>query len=299
MVWYGRNNPEADDVIDPKFHSTQRYHDCAEPAALLADLKELRRRSEAARRRRKVLIACLVIFLVLDLVVCLSTGGLACIGGIPAGILAAVFLGIGIYRASRMILDERRRKLAVAVVRALACDVPPRGKMDLSVAFGKYQQDRHRTTSGPAGNYSSSAYRQPWLAVTTRLADGSQVELGADLVARVKERAKTKGRKKVKEDLCEHVSLSLRVPRLPERAAQRWPELLKRAPMPEGAYLHRALVKGERLGVEVRTHRQVRVTNKGSVVSGGDVEQRLAGRDTLLMPVLAAYAALQGCRSGG
>lgn len=285
-------------MIDPSFSSTLRYQARAEPAALLADLKELRLLSAQARGRRKVWIVCLVSFLLFAVVVGLATQGMGFLVTIPLGVVAAIVFGVLIHRAGKMILDEHRRKLAVAVVRALACDVPPGGKMELTLDFSDYRQDRHRTSSGTAGNYSASAYRQPWLAVTTRLADGVQVELGADLVARVKERAKTKGRKKVKEDLCEHVSVSLRLPRLPERAAERWPELLKRTPMPEGAYLHRALVKGERLGVEVRTHRRVRVTNKGSVVSGGDVAQSLASRDTLLFPVLAAYAALHGCRGG-
>ena len=67
------------------------------------------------------------------------------------------------------------------------------------------------------------------------LADGTRLSLTSDLVARRKERRKTKGRKKIKEDLCEHVVLTLRgrpaagraaalaglVPPRPD-AAERW-----------------------------------------------------------------------------
>jgi hypothetical protein len=203
-----------------------------------------------------------------------------------------------IYRANRMILDERRRKLARAAVRCLGCDLPAGGKLDLAVDFNRYTDSRYQTNSGSAGRYSTSDYRQPWLAVGGALADGARLELTADLVARRKERGKTKGRKKVKEDLCEHVVLSLRVPSLPPQTPERWPELVRKQPMPPGAFLHRAMVKQDRLTVEVRTHRQVRVTDKGSVLNGGDIEGRLANRHTLLIPVLAAYHALHACRKG-
>ena len=67
--------------------------------------------------------------------------------------------------------------------------------------------------------------------------------------------------------------------------------------MPPGVHVHRAGVKKDRLSLEVRTQRHVRVTNSGAVTSGHDVEEKLKSRHTLLVPVLAAYHALHGCRT--
>jgi hypothetical protein len=296
VVWYADLDREAA-VINPDFRDTLRYHGRTEPATVLADLKELRQRSETARERRRLWIICLVVALVTDVIVCIALHATATtVAGVFAGVVAAIVFGVLISRAARMTLDDRRRKLAVAVVRALGCDLPPGASLEVSIDFNKYHQDRFRTGSGQAANYQVSSYRQPWLAVAARLADGSEVELATELVARRKERAKTKGRKKIKEELSEHVRLAIRVAALPAGAEQRWPERLRAAVLPEGAYLHRALVKKDRLALEMRTHCQVRVTNKGSVTAGADAESRLANRHTLLMPVLAAYHALAACR---
>jgi hypothetical protein len=211
-------------------------------------------------------------------------------GGIPFGIL--------ISNAGREIIDDRRRKLAMVVVRHLACDLPRNGKLELEVDFNSCKRNQHLTDTWKLGTYSASAYRQPWLFVGGTLADGTRFALAASLLARYKERSKTKGRKKVKEDLCEHVELMLRLPSLPPALPQRWPDLARSAPMPPGAFVHRALVKKDRLTLHVRTHRQVRVTDKGTVLSGGDIETRLANRHTLLAPLLAAYHGLHACRTG-
>ncbi len=284
-------------MINADFRDTRRYHGQAEPADLLADLKELGRRSELARSRRILWIVLLVLSVLMTFFSCPLTLLVPWVAlALLAGLVGAVVFAVLIYRAGRVVLDERRRKLAAVVVRALACDLPPAGTIDLAVDFNDYQQARFLTDQGQVPNYLATSYRQPWLAVSARLADGTRLELGADLVARRKERAKSKGRKKIKEDLCEHVRLSLQVPALPAGAAERWPQHLRAAPLPEGAHLQRALVKKDRLLVEVQTHRHVRVTNKGSVTAGADIESRLANRHTLLMPVLAAYHALAGCR---
>jgi hypothetical protein len=283
-------------MINPNFRDTLRYHCRAEPSTLLGDLKELRVRSEAARTRRKVWIWSLVAWLIACFYFCAMTANaLVCLGVFLGlvGLIAGIVL---IKRAGRMILPERRRKLAVAVVRALACDLRPGGKIELGVNFHDYHQPYFQSVTSPLGAYTASIYRLPWLEVSARLAGGSQVMLGLELVCRRRERSKTKGRKKIKEEMRERVIVTIRVPRMPDGAAERWPEQMRSLPLPPSTTLHRARVKNDQLSLELRTFRQVRVTNKGSVVSGADIDDRLANRHTLLMPMLAAYQALAGCR---
>jgi hypothetical protein len=282
-------------MIPPDFRTTLRYQSKDDPASLVADLDELHARSEAACSRRNWLVALLVFWII----ACILLG---LVGQTPGFIVPAVFLGIVgiivfavlIYRASQEILDERRRKLARVVVRHLGCDLRPGGKLELSVDFNDYCDSRYLTQTQASGE--ASFYQQPWLTVSGTLADGASLELSTDLVARRKERIKRQGTRKIKEDLCEHISLTLRTASLPQAAAQRWPDLVRAQPMPPGAQLHRALVKQDRLFVEVRTQRQLRITHKGSVIHGGDVETKLANHHTLLVPVLAAYQALHACR---
>jgi hypothetical protein len=284
-------------VIDPNFRATLRYQCRGEPATVLADLKELRQRSEHARTMKTAWIVGLVAWAIVCIVTALAAGPLAVVV-VLVGLAGAVVLGVLIWRASQMILTERRRKLAVAVVRALACDLPHKGEIDLALHLGDYHDDRFRIGSRNVPSYHSAAvYCQVWLRVTAVLANGLEVALRVDLLAQRKERTKTKGRKKIKEAFSEHVHLTVRVPSLSEQAAQRWPERVRSAALPAGARLHRAVVKKDRLCLELRTDQQVRVTNKGSVVSGADADTRLANRHTLLMPVLAAYHALAASRS--
>jgi hypothetical protein len=291
--------------INPDFRSTLRYHARAEPATLLDDFKELHILSMTAKRwstiwgvSTGVWIVASIILLVVVANVPDHAGGwifLCIVGGLGGGIT----LGILTHRAIKSILVERRRKLAAAVVRALGCDVPPGGELEVTLDFADYHNPKYRTQSWQLTTYQTSQYRQNWLTVFGKLADGTSLQVDADLVAIRKERAKTKGRKKIKEDLCEHIKLSFRVKEFPAQSEERFSELLRKHHMPQGARLHRSAVKNGRLMVEVRTHRHVRVTNKGTVVSGGDIEKNLATHHTLLMPLLATYRALHHCRKMG
>ena len=281
-------------MIDPTFRDTLRYQSRAEPASLLADLKELHRRSESARSRRKTLIVCLAIWGVGSIVLGVAVKTVIA-PAIITGVVGCALLGLPIWRASQLIIPERRGKLAATVVRALACDVPGGGEIELKLDFGPAEQDGFLTDSRALPGTKAAAYRQPWLAVTARLANGSEIALGVELLTRRKERTKRKGRTKIKETLHERVALTIRVPELPPGAVERWPEQVRRAVLPEGASVHRALVKKDRLSLELRTHPQTRITDKGNVVTGADCEDRLATRHTLLVPVLAAYHTLAAC----
>jgi hypothetical protein len=284
------------------FPSTSHYKGNAEPATLLAQLGALVRSSGEARKRRPFLAGGLVValaFTALFAVLAVNAAGplpLLAAGGGLAGACAAV-LAVLLVRANARIVDERRAGLAAAVVRCLACDLPPGGGLEVQVDFTGYHDAKFRTAAWPGG-FGTQEYRQPWLGVAGRLADGGRLKLQATLVVRRKERLKKKGRKKIKEDLCEHVTLALRHRALPPAAPARWPDLVRSRPLPPGALLRRAGVKHNRLTVEVRTQRCVRVTNKGTVTSGHDAEKRLASRHTLLAPMLAAYHALHACRAG-
>jgi hypothetical protein len=286
-------------VIPKDFTIKLRYRCKDEPAILLVDLDELGHRSEAARARRKWWWAALAVWMVVGIAAVAALGGGAwCFAGIVYGITGACIFGVLIVWASHEIIDERRRKLAMVAVRHLACDLPPGSKLDIEVNFNPHKAKAYQTSTGKLNAYSASAYCQPWLSVAGMLADGTVFGLTAEMLARYKERSKTKGRKKVKEDLSEQVLLTLRVPWLPPTAPDRWPALVQAAPMPPGAFVHRALVKDGHLSLTVRTHRHVRVTDKGSVISGADIETKLANRHTLLAPLLAAYHALHACRAG-
>jgi hypothetical protein len=292
------SNREADVVINPNFHETLHYHSRAEPASVLADLKELKRLSARARAWKPVLTVGLVAWLTVAVVACVAAGmGIVCVAGALWFVAGIILFSILTHRNNRMILPERRRRLAVTVVRALACDLPPAGVVELGLDFGDYVKDRFKTDSHKLlSGGDVSTYHQPWLEVTAALADGSLVTLGLDLMCRRKERTKSKGRKKIKEAMSEHVVLTIRAPDLSEQAGHRWPERVRAAPLPRSVSLRRAVVKKDRLCLEVRTPKQVRVTNKNSVVTGADVDDQLANEHTLLMPVLAAYQALAGCR---
>jgi hypothetical protein len=119
------------------------------------------------------------------------------------------------------------------------------------------------------------------------------------MVVHRKERAKTKGRKKIKEAFHEQITVTIRPPVLPEPTAQRWPERMRAAKLSYNTHLHRAQARGGRLQVVVRTMQALRVTNKGTVEVGRDLDSKLAGKDCVLMPLLAAYHALAACRKGG
>jgi hypothetical protein len=287
-------------VIPANFRSTLRYQCKSDPATLIADLEELAKRSLTATNRRRIAFVALVAGAAGGILV--SVLGHSVLWHVTGGVLTAVgvvLIVVFIERVSRWIIDVNRCKLAAAVVRGLACDLPPNGKLDATVDFNAYTSKQYRTeTSSPAGN-GASAYRQGWLAVAGVLADGTHLALSSDLVARRKERRKSKGRMKVKEDLCQHVALTLRVRSLPVSAPTRWPELVRSRPMPPGVRVHRAGVKEDRLTLEVRTQRHVRITNKGIVVTGRDIEERVASRHAVLAPMLAAYHALHACRAGG
>jgi hypothetical protein len=286
-------------VIPKDFSSTLRYRRKDEPAILLSKLDELGQRSEEAKVRRRWWVAALVLWMVVGLCGVIAAGGNAwCIVGVLYAIAGGIVFGLLIHKASRQILDDRRRKLAKVVLGPLACDLPRAGKLELEVDFNPWKAKHYQRETWKLTAYSATAYCHPWLTVRGTLADGARFELTTDLLARCKERSKSKGRKKVKEDLCEQVSLTLRVPSLPPAAPQRWPDLVQAAPMPPGAFVHRAVVKDDRVTLTVRTHRHVRVTDKGTVISGADVETKLANRHTLLAPLLAAYHALHACRAG-
>ena len=93
-------------------------------------------------------------------------------GGVTAAGVGLIILFIE--RVSRWIIDERRCKLAGAVVRALACDLPPGGTFDVAVDFNEYTETQYRTNTWALPNYAASAYRHPWLVVEGTLADGTR-----------------------------------------------------------------------------------------------------------------------------
>lgn len=286
-------------MVPTDFNRTLRYQAVADPASLLTDLKALRQGSQGAQSTRWLLVLLLIAWIVGSVIVGLVlAGSLFLFIAIPSGLLGAVVYWIVDAGYARLVLDERRLRLAAKAVRALACDLPPDGKLDLTVQFGPYNEAHYRTGEVPATNYNGTAYRLPWLRARGTLADGTKVELSTDLIARRKERTKTKGRMKVKEDLCEHVALVLRPKALPPEAKVRWPDLVRGGRLPATMRIQRAKVMDGQVILELRTFRQVRVTDKGTVLAGADAEQKLCDADGLLMPMLAAYRALDVVRAG-
>lgn len=286
-------------MIEASFRSKLRYRQKATPARLLEDLRGLAKLAQQARRNRRLAIIATCVLIPAGILAygVLVGGKFLWVVAILWIVACALVCGLVAARCGRLVLDERRRSLAVRVVRALECDLAPGAKLELGIDFNPYHHRNYLVNTWSLTATRASLYRQPWLVVMGRLGDGTRLELWSDLVARRKERSKTKGRKKVKEDLHEHIRLSLR-PASPPAGAARWPDLVRRSQLPLGVYCHRAAHKGQYLRLELKTHRLVRVTNKGAVESGGDIDSRLANCHHVLGPMLAAYDALADCRRG-
>jgi hypothetical protein len=276
-------------VIPSDFSATLRYHATAEPDTLLADLDRLRDHRRSAQARRWSLLALPISWGVLGLLAAIALGGgflyfLAFIWAI-GGFVWYSYLDADL---ARQVLEVRRLKTARALVRALACDVEPGEKLELMIRFCPYHDPAYCLTAEKSGN----TYCHPWLEAKGRFADGTRFEVGVELHAKRKEKSKTKGRKKIKEDLCEHVSVMLRPDALPEGTEADWPARVRRASLPGAVRVHKAEVKKGRVALEVRTTRHVRVTDKGAVLVGKDIEKQLCGPHHVLKPLLAAYSAL-------
>ncbi|MGL4551538.1 MAG: hypothetical protein ACRC33_10155 [Gemmataceae bacterium] len=277
------------------FPATLRYHATAEPDTLLADIEGLRRFSDGVRARRWRLTALPLLWIVAGVVAASYAGG----GGWYVGACAWGIGGLILYTVldadlARLVLEARRLKTARALVRALACDVAPGDPVELSIQFGPYHAEAFRFPDAVRGypTFAFTQYRLPWLAARGRLADGTRFEVGVELHATRKVRAKTKGRKKVKEALSERVRVELRPDALPAGTEAGWPDRVRRARLPGTVHVHRARVRDGRVALEVRTARQTRVTDKGTVIVGKDVEKQLCGPRHVLDPLLAAYGAL-------
>lgn len=284
-------------MIPTNFSGSLRYLVEAEPTTLLADLEALAKHSADAQARRGWFIALVFISIGAGIIAASTlSGGL--IPGIILGIAGAILFGVLAHLESRQILDERRRKLAKSVVRALACDLPPEGKLELGIDFNNYHHEKYRERTWQVNLYTAAQYRLPWLVIRCKLMNGTRLELWTDHIVSRKERSKTKGRKKIKEDIYEHIRLTVCPAALPDQAEKVWPEYMRTRALPPGTYLHEARVKKNTLYLEVKTQRQVRVTNKGVVESGKDVEKNLANHHTILAPLLGAFDALQACRKG-
>jgi hypothetical protein len=189
---------------------------------------------------------------------------------------------------ARQVLEVRRLKTARALVRAVACDVCPGETLELMIRFGPYNEPAYCLIAEKSRN----TYCHPWLEARGRFADGTRFEVGIELHAKRKERSKRKGRKKVKEDLCEHVWVVLRPDALPDGTEAGWPARVKRASLPGAVRVHKAEVKKDRVALEVRTQHHVRVTDKRAVLVGKDIETELCGPHHVLKPLLGAYTAL-------
>jgi hypothetical protein len=277
-------------VIPGDFSATLRYHATAEPDTLLADLDKLRDRRRAAQAQRWTLVALPIGWGGLGLLAAIALGGgflyfLAIVWAI-GGFVWYSYLDADL---ARQILEVRRLKTARALVRALACDVGPGDKLELMIRFGPYNDPAFRVGDEKG---AAASFCHPWLEAKGRFADGTRFEVGIELHAKRKERSKRKGRKKIKEDLCEHVWVVLRPDALPDGTEAGWPARVRRASLPGTSYIHRAEVKKDRVALEVRTQHHVRVTDKGAVLVGKDIETELCGPHHVLKPLLGAYTAL-------
>jgi hypothetical protein len=268
-------------MLPADFSSTLRYRAAAEPATLLADLEALRRHSQAAVARKKRIFYTFALLTAMTLI-------------IPPLALVVVLIGYWFHsRAGRQVLDPRRLTLAEGVIRALECDAPPGAALELAIDFSPFTDPRHRVRTWTLPRYAASLYRAGWLSVSGKLADGSKLELQAEYVVTHKERKKTKGRKKTKESVHEGFHVAVRPAAAPALSAEEWNKRARRQPLPPGAHLHAAKVRNGRLLIEFRTRRGVRVTDKGSVLSGSDLDAKLAGRDVPLACLLCTYGAFR------
>jgi len=210
-------------------------------------------------------------------------------------VVGALVCGVQIYRCGRLVLDQRRFRLPMQVLRHLACDIDARPAVTLTLDFNDYHQVKFCTASVKNGVVTASTYEFPWYTVEGPLLDGTRFRLATAILVKRKERSRRKGNK-IKEEIGECVSLTLRL-KDPVPGLERWPDLVRAAPLRPNLRLHKVHHEAGRLTVQAVTPRGLRVRNKGSVLTGGDIEKQFVDHHAPLTVFLASYQALANCRA--
>lgn len=116
-------------------------------------------------------------------------------------VLGTALFGFGIWRYGKYKktnLEDRRYQLAARVVRLLSADMDPATPMKLSLALGAIDRKECAIGENQVMGWNVTYYRDPWLSVAGRLADGSSFKLDKTQLLQIRKKRKVNYRGKVK-----------------------------------------------------------------------------------------------------
>jgi len=231
---------------------------------------------------------CLVVFVGIPLGILLVPLFALCVLGLVFFIVA-----IGRYgKFKKTNLEDRRYQLAARVVRLLSADVDPNAPMKLSIGLGSTERKECAVGQNNVMGWDVTYYRDAWLSVAGKLADGSSFKLDQVELLQVRKkrkvnyRGKVKHKRKDKHGLLCTLTLKYKDSRYPAMATLAG-SAFQAVQLPHGAMLKQLTPQPGSLALKVTSKVPWTVPQPGA-----QAYQELNAMDLVAMMFLSAYQVL-------
>lgn len=299
----GLGVPMTSTVDEQQLKREGRFECAGDAPQLLANLDSLRKIDEEAERQVRhwtLVIVAGVIGVFIGVAVFLgsqaSTGGIVVavlVGG--SGLGAVIFGAIKRSGFSALDLENRRYELAEGVLKYLLHDMPTDAPANLQIDFLPHNHRGKFEGKGKVGHWNAKFFRDPWLALSGRLMDGTKFTI--QMIEKQQDRYRTKRsasgklKRKTKTKNASELIVSLKI------KPKRYPHLTDGALSPSGIQLPQ-WVDVKSVNVEGDSLVLRSTTKAGwNVYSEQERERGNHAVDWIVLQLLALYSVLNPARA--